>query len=52
MFASENHPETQHRRIEDTLTDVGIQGHVGHVDVQSEPFHWDCGFAEGFGGGF
>lgn len=41
MFSTENDPEGEQHRVEDSLSDVSKQQHPGPVEANREPFHWN-----------
>lgn len=47
MLATEDDPEGQQHRIEDTLSDVAEQQHPGPVKPNGKPFHWNIDKSHG-----
>lgn len=41
MFSTENDPEGEQHRVEDSLSDVSKQQHPGPVEANREPLHWN-----------
>ena len=42
VFASEDDPEREEDRVEESLPDVAEQHHVGHVDPECKPLNRHC----------